>query len=450
MNRRTFVSALAVAGAAVATRSKLFGAEGGPRPKVGLIGCGWFGGANLGNLARHAAVDVVSLCDVNAKALKDTLEAVAKFQQAVPQTFSDYRAMLDATHHDIVIIATPDHWHALGAIDAMKAGADLLLEKPVGVDVIEGEAILAAARKYGRVVQMNLHRRSHPLNIDVREKYIRSGKLGTIGLVENYCYLPMRSADAVPAAEPPAHLDFDQWTGPAPLRSFVPLVESRGWRSFMEYGNGIIGDMGVHVIDLTRWMLDLGWPESIHSTGGIYVDQASSSNISDTQRSVFRYPGLDVTWEHRTWGVSPIPPRHWTDQWGTRFFGKNGTLNLTMFGYEYTPAGGGPREGFHMMSKSGDLENVDFSGGLTPYAQTNQRHVGDFIAARENRSRPAADIGEGHISSACCVLANLAQELGRPLTYDPKTRTIPGDAEATSRLARTYRAPWVHPDPASV
>ena len=451
MNRRTFVSSLAMAGAAVATKS-LLAADTKPRPRVGVIGSGWYGGVNLGVFARCTAVDFVSLCDVNQHNLQKTLQLVAKHQAAVPRTFVDYREMLASGQHDIVIVATPDHWHALPAIAAMQAGADVYLEKPVGVDVIEGEALVAAARKYNRVVQVNTQRRSNPLYLEARDKYITSGRLGKIALVETYSYLGSEgwSAGAVPDAPVPAHLNYDLWTGPAPLLPYKDIMENRGWRAFMEFGNGPIGNLGVHMLDKVRWLLGLGWPVSISSTGGIYVHQASFSNLSDTQRSVFRYPGLDVSWEHRLWGRSPIPQRHWSDQWGARFIGANGTLNMTMFEYVFTPADGGPREGVHMLSKTGDLENVDFNPGRNAYEETENRHVLDFMRARENRSRPVADIAESHISSAICELANLSLQLKRPLVYDPKTRTIPGDTEATRLLARPYRGPWVHPDPAKV
>ena len=218
----------------------------------------------------------------------------------------------------------------------------------------------------------------------------------------------------------------------------------------MEYGNGQIGDLGVHMFDCVRWMMDLGWPGTISSSGGIYVDQHASSNISDTQRSVFHYPDLDVSWEHRTWGAAPIPQRDWTDLWGARFVGTKGTLTINLLGYEFTPADGGAREGFHLLSKTGNLENVDFSAQGSAVSDIQKTHVQDFMKARKTRSRPVADVEEGHISTACCVLANLALELGRPLRYDPATRTVVGDTEATRRLSRTYRAPWVHPDPATV
>ncbi len=450
MHRRTFISSMALAGTAVAAGSRLFAQAPKARPRVGIIGCGWYGGIDLENFQRSGDVEVVSLCDVNSRNIGAKLEAVAKHQPSVPRTYADYRRMLEAGGHDIVIVGTPDHWHALAAIAAMRAGADVYLEKPVGVDVTEGEALVAAARKYGRVVQVNTQRRSSPFLAEAREKYLRTGRLGPIGLVETYCYLHMRLARFVPDAAPPPHLDYDLWTGPAPLTPFKEQKQDKGWRAFMEYGNGIAGDMGVHMFDLARWMLGLGWPESVRSSGGIYVDTASSSNISDTQRTVFHYPGLDVSWEHRTWGASPIPERHWTDQWGARFIGRNGTLNLTILGYEFTPADGGPREGFNLLSRTGNLEDVDLNSPVDIFAETERRHMLDFMRARETRGRPAADIAEGHISSACCELGNLSQELGRPLAYDPATRTVPGDAEATRRLARAYRAPWVHPDPATV
>ena len=453
MNRRSFISSVAIAGAAVATHpSRLLGAEEKSRPKLGVIGCGWYGGVNLGVFARCTNVEVVALCDVNTQHLQKTLQLVAQHQQSVPRTYADFREMLAAGPLDIVIVATPDHWHALPAIAAMKAGVDVYLEKPIGVDVIEGEAMVAAARKYNRVVQVNTQRRSNPLYLEAREKYMRSGKLGKIGLVETYSYLGIEgwSAGALPDAPVPAHLDYEAFAGPAPKLPYKAIMEDRGWRSFMEFGNGITGNVGVHMIDKVRMLLGLGWPQSISSTGGIYVHKKSFSNVSDTQRSVFHYPDLDVSWEHRMWGRSPIPPRHWSDQWGARFLGEHGTLNLTMFEYVFEPANRGPREGRHMLSTSGDLENVDFGRAGEAFQETENRHVLDFMAARETRSRPLADIEEGHISSAMCELANVATQLGRAIVYDPKTRTVPGDTEATRHLARPYRSPWQHPDPASV
>ncbi|MDQ5977515.1 MAG: hypothetical protein QG602_487 [Verrucomicrobiota bacterium] len=449
MNRRTFVSSLALAGAAVATSRRLHAASAQPRLKIGVIGCGWYGGVNLGVFARCASLQVVALADPNPGSLATTRKQVAGIQSEVPRTYADYREMLAAGGCEVVIVAPPDHWHALPAIAAMQTGLDVYLEKPVGVDVIEGEALVAAARKYKRTVQVNTQRRSCPLFIEVREKYLASGRLGKIGLVEAYSYLQGRPTGLIAEAPVPDGFDYELWAGPAPRLPYRARFADRGWRAFQEYGNGQIGDLGVHTIDKVRWLLGLGWPESIVSTGGILADQPPySATITDTQRSVFRYPGLNVSWEHRTWGISPIPQRHWSDQWGARLIGDKGTLNLSSYEYVFTPAGKGAVEGRNLFSQSGDLVNLDFNGNV--YEETENRHVLDFLRCRETGERPVADIEQGHLSSAVCELANLSLDLGRPVAYDPKTRTVPGDAEATRRLARPYRGPWTHPDPNKV
>jgi predicted dehydrogenase len=448
MDRRTFtISSLAAAGS-IAASSRTFGA--GTKPKVGLIGCGWFGGVALNAMAEVSNAEFISLCDPNSNAIKTTTELLAKRQAAPARTFKDYREMLASAKHDIVIVSTPDHWHALPAIAAMKAGADVFVEKPISVDIMEGEALVAAARKYKSVVQVNTQRRSAAFVAEARDKFIRTGRLGAIPLVETYGYLSSRSNEPMPESTVPAHLDYEMWTGPAPLLPFRGAIESRAWRSFIEYGNGQIGDLGIHMFDVARFMLGLGWPRAISAVGGIYVDKNSPANTSDTQRAEFDYPGVKVSWESRTWGLPPTPPRHWTDLWGVRVLGEKGTLNLTALGYEFKPKGEGTAEGAHLLAADGDHTKLDPSRLPTAMSSMQHAHVLDFLQAREKRTRPVADIEEGHISTACCILANIAQELGRTVAYDPKTRTVAGDAEATRRLARAYRKPWSHPDPRSV
>ncbi len=447
MNRREFVSGLAAAGAVVAASPRVLGATGaGSRPRMGMIGCGWYGGVSLESFFNYTEIDVVALCDVNTKHLAKTRELVAKYQRGEPRSFGDYRVMLAEVPLDIVIVATPDHWHALPAIAAMRAGVDVFLEKPIGVDVLEGEALVAAARKYGRVVQVNTQRRSLPMFAELREKFIRSGRLGKIGLVEAYCYLGMGRSGVFPEEPPPAHLDYEMWAGPAPKRTYNVGLESRRWRRFQEYGNGVVGDMGVHMFDIARWMLGVGWPTKISSSGGVLVETASDATITDTQNCVFEYPGLRVTWEHRTWGISPIPVRHWTDQWGVKFIGENGTLTTTTLGYLFEPAGDDEPEAFHMLAPDGNPAHINLKASVEKVIGVAEKgHAQDFMRARQTRGRPVADIEEAHISSSSCVLANIAQQLGRPVSYDPVSRTVPGDAEATALLARNYRGPWVHP-----
>lgn len=229
----------------------------------------------------------------------------------------------------------------------------------------------------------------------------------------------------------------------------APLA-SKGWRQFMEYGNGYTGDMGVHIFDMVRMMMDLGWPESVSATGGIYMRKEASANRTDTLHSMFHYKDLDVSWEHRMWGKSDITRRHWSDRWGARFIGEKGTLNVTSVEYKFSPDGTNFTEGRHLLSRTGDLENADYDEWGAWYDDFQSKHVMSFLKARENRGLPSADIVNGHISRSCCILANMSQQLGRSLRYDPASRTIIGDEEATGKLARPYRGNWVHPDPAAV
>ena len=274
MNRRDFLRATA-AGAALSAVGNIVPAYAEPKPRrVGLIGTGWYGKAAHFRLLQVEPVDVVALCDVDSRMLAQAAEMVAARQQSgkTPRTYGDYRQMLAREEFDIVHVATPDHWHPLAMIAAVKAGADVYVEKPICHDVVEGQAMLAAARKYKRVVQVNMQRRSTPHLVEARRKVIDEGRLGKIAYVEICCYYHMRTRKNPPDTTPPDHLDYEMWTGPAPMRPYNSLVHPRGWRAFMEYSNGIVGDMCVHMLDMVRWMLDLGWPKRISSSGGILVD----------------------------------------------------------------------------------------------------------------------------------------------------------------------------------
>ncbi|MFO0889722.1 MAG: Gfo/Idh/MocA family oxidoreductase [Isosphaeraceae bacterium] len=448
MNRRTFLQAgAASSGLALSFSGGSAPAAGFPqaeRKRVGLIGTGWYGKINLLRLLQVAPVEVVSLCDVDRRMLTEAAEIVATRQGSKkrPRIFGDYRKMLAEKDLDVVLIATPDHWHALPMIAAVEAGADVYVEKPISVDVAEARAMLAAAREHRRVVQVGTQRRSTPHLIEARERIVREGKLGKIGLVEIYCYYHMRARGNPPDSEPPDYLDWEMWTGPAPMRPYNPIAHPRGWRAFMEYGNGIVGDMCIHMLDMVRWMLGLGWPRRVKSTGGILVDRVSKANIPDTQGVVFDFGDLTVVWQHRTWGA-PANPKY---PWGATFYGDRGTLHENVFGYDFIPLGGGTpihRDVTYELDEyPEDRTEKDLETHIAP---ASRRHMKDFMGAIATRGRPVADIEEGYISTTSCLLANLSMQLGRSLTWDPSAGKVVGDEEANRRLARPYRAPWVHP-----
>src|SRR5689334_12151567 len=239
MNRRSFLRSGSAGLALSAAPGLALTTSAADRPRVGLIGSGWYGKCDLFRLMQVAPVEVVSLCDPDRKMLAEAAEMVAARQASKkkPRTYADYREMLKEKDLDIVIIGTPDHWHALPTIAAIEAGADVYVQKPISVDVAEGQAMVAAARKYNRVVQVGTQRRSTPHLIEARDRIVREGKLGKVALVEIYCYYHLRATANPPDTAPPEYLDWDLWTGPAPMRPYNALVHPRGWRAFNEYGN---------------------------------------------------------------------------------------------------------------------------------------------------------------------------------------------------------------------
>lgn len=249
--------------------------------RVGLIGTGWYGKSDLLRLIQVAPVEVVALCDVDKNMLADAAKLVSQRQksQKIPKLYGDYQKMLAENEMDIVLIGTPDHWHALQLIDAVKAGANVYVQKPISVDVIEGEAMVAAARKYKKVVQVGTQRKSTPHLITAKKEIVDAGLLGKVSHVEMCCYLHMRNNGNPPVQAIPDFLDYNMWTGPAPLRDYDGLPHVRWWRTFMEYGNGITGDMCVHMFDTVRWMLQLGWPKRI-SSEAVYTCRKKANPIS--------------------------------------------------------------------------------------------------------------------------------------------------------------------------
>jgi predicted dehydrogenase len=440
MHRRSFLQA---SGLALAGGYFVSAADPKP-PRVGVIGTGWYGKCSLFRLLQVTPVEVVALCDVDRKMLADAADMVVERQPSKkkPRTYGDYRELLKEKDLDIVTVETPDHWHALPMIAACEAGADVWVQKPISVDVAEGQAMVAAARKHGKVVQVVTQRRSTPHLVEAKKEFLDAGRLGRIGLVEIYCYYHMRARENPPDAKPPENLDYEMWTGPAPMMPYNSLVHPRSWRAFMEYGNGIVGDMCVHMFDMVRWMLDLGWPKRIASAGGIFVDKASKANITDTQSATFEYPGFDVVWQHRTYGASPDPQY----PWAATFYGDKGTLKASIMSYDFIPMAGGKtvhKDVTYELEKfPEDKTEKDLEQHVAPALRA---HWQNFLKARENRSKPISDIEQGHISSASCILANLSQKLGRTLTWDPEKHICTGDEEATKLLKRPYRKPWEHP-----
>lgn len=447
INRRNFLKGATAA--AVLSSFGTYGFELMYRDKpwrVGLIGAGWYGSSDLFKLIQVANVEVIAICDVDSNFVENTANLVAQRQRSgkKPKKYSDYREMLAKEGLEIVLIGSPDHWHALQCIDALKAGAHVYVQKPISVDVIEGEAMVAAARKYNRVVQVGTQRKSTPHLIHAKKNIVDTGMLGKISHVEMCCYFHMRANGNPPVQEVPDFLDYEMWTGPAPLRPYDGLPHKRWWRTFMEYGNGIMGDMCVHMLDTVRWMLELDWPNRISSTGGIYVQKDGKSNIADTQSAIFEYDDLNCIWQHRSWGT-PDDPEY---PWSFKLFGEKGTLSGSTMKYDFVPYGDGKPIHMDVVYEKEkypeDLTEKDIELNAAP---ATRLHMLDFLAAIDKGTKPVADILDGHISTASCILANMSMEVKRPLIYDPKNFVVVNDLEATKLLQRPYRSPYEHPHP---
>jgi len=452
MRRRDFLKTTAATAAGIGALgpSFLFGRSpylpqfADMRKRVGLIGSGWYGKADLLRLIQVAPVEVISLCDVDSAMVSEAADLVATRQVSKkrPRTYKDYREMLKEKDLDVVLIGTPDHWHALTMIEAARAGADLYVQKPISIDVTEGQAMVAAARKYGRVVQVGTQRRSTPHLATARDRFIREGRLGTIAYVEIYCYYHMRTRENPPDIAAPAALDWEFYQGPAPARAFNKLIHPRGWRAFMEYSNGIVGDMCIHMLDMVRWMMDLGMPARISSSGGILVDKGSKANTTDTQSATFDFGNLQVVWTHRTWGDPPDPKY----PWGATFYGDKGTLKASVMGYDFVPRGEGQPEHadvkYELEEFPEDKTEKDLERHVAPAIRG---HMKDLLTNIQSRGKPVADIEQGYMSTTACILANLSDKLGRSITWDHAAGKVVGDTEANALLTRPYRSPWVHP-----
>src|SRR5436190_5193709 len=285
MNRRNFLRTAGASTLAFAAANKTsFAADEDKALRVALIGCGWYGKTDLFHLIQVAPVEVVALCDVDKKMVESAADLVSQRQHSKkrPPVYGDYRKLLAEQRPEIVLVGTPDHWHCLPMIEACKAGADVYVQKPISYDVVEGQAMAAAARKYKRTVQVGLERRSTPHILEARDRYINSGVLGKIASVDIHSYYGSGRGFPAPSAPPPG-LDWEMYVGPAAWRDYSEGIHPRRWRDCREFSNGQTGDLCVHLFDVTRMFLNLRWPRSISAIGGIMMRSRDSNvNVHDT------------------------------------------------------------------------------------------------------------------------------------------------------------------------
>ncbi len=429
MNRKDFLKNTVLTGATLLSYPLVTYARPAPKYRTALVGSGWWG-LNILRCALQAGESkLVALCDVDQRQIKAALSETGKLTSDRPRVYKDYREMLAREKPDIVIIATPDHWHALPAIMAMQQGAHIYLEKPIGHTIGEGQAILAAARRYGRVCQVGLHRRVSPHNRSGMD-FLKAGKAGKIGMVRAFVHYGGDAGKTTPDEEPPKELDWDFWCGPAPLRPYNPDIHPRGFRHYLDFANGQLGDWGIHWLDQVLWWTDEKYPRNVFSSAARHIKK-DSTDAPDTQTATFEFESFTAVWEHRQYAANNAEKG---ENVGCYFYGTEGTFHMGwQDGWTFYPA----NKNKPVIRQAPKLNQPDDQNIAELWT--------DFLQAIKNKSRPVADIEVGHRSTNMSLLGMISAKTGRNVQWNGATETIANDPEASRLLVRAYRKPWEYP-----
>jgi predicted dehydrogenase len=414
MTRRSFsMGALTALGA-----SRVAGANG--RIQVGLIGCGGRGSQDWTTFLKQPDADPVAVCD-----LYDPFrDRAIQMAEGRPKALRDFRQVLERKDIDAVIVATPDHWHALIAIAACEAGKDVYCEKPLSLTVVEGRRMVDAARKHGRVFQAGSQQRSGA-HYAQAVKLIQDGGIGEVhriqaGMQRNIFpgLKPTEMASGVRSG-----FDWDMWLGPAPQRAFDPFRCIYNFRWFWDYSGGQMTNWGAHHLDIARWITGADAPTEVAGFGGRY-SLTDGGETPDIQQVTYQFPKVVVNWT-----VSEVAEGKpvTLDIYGTK-----GMLTLLRSGFQVTPESIGSGK-----DKQPAMEPLQAKGG-----DLDAAHARNFLDCVKSRQRPNADVEEGHRSAVMCHLGNISTRLGRSLRWDAAAERIAGDSEANQWLSRPYRAPW--------
>ncbi|MGV3484198.1 MAG: Gfo/Idh/MocA family protein [Planctomycetaceae bacterium] len=435
MTRRTFLASTAAA-SALASAPIIHAASKDKKYRTALIGSGWWGMNILREALAAGQSKVVALCDVDRDKLELAAEEVTDLSGDEPRTYHDYRELFEKEDVEIAIIATPDHWHALNSLAAIEAGAHLFLEKPTGHTIGESQAILAASKASGRMAQVGLHRRIGPHHVSGM-KFLKDGGAGEIGLVRMFVHSRGGTEEPTKNSAPPENLDWDMYCGPAPLRPFNRKIHPGGFRNYLDFANGTLGDWGVHWLDQVLWWCDQQSPRSVHSTGGrpirgeaVLNEQEQTSDAPDCQVATYEFESFTATWEHRRF-AGDGPER---SSIGCYFFGDKGTFHMGWRdGWTFYPDD--PKK--PVIHEDAKLQEPD-GHNLTLLWE-------DFLQAIQSVRSPTADIQIGHQATKLSLLGMLSMKLGRSVRWDGDAEKILDDDEASRLLRREYRAPWTYP-----
>jgi predicted dehydrogenase len=437
LNRRRFLSASAAASVALSGGPFVLGAAKARKYRTALIGAGWWGMNILREAVKAGQSQVVALCDVDEGQLEVAADELAGMTADEPNRYRDFRQLFDKEDIEIAIVATPDHWHALQTIAALQAGAHVFVEKPTGHTVLESLAMVNAARQADRVVQVGLHRRIGPHHVSGM-KFLRDGNAGKIGMVRMFVHGGGGAEAPSANSEPPKGLDWDLYCGPAPLRPFNRKIHPGGFRNFLDFANGTLGDWGVHWLDQMLWWADGQSPKSIYSTGGrpikgaaVLSEKEQTTDAPDAQVAVYEFEDFTATWEHRRFAGNETE-KHGI---GCYFYGTNGVFHMGWRdGWTFYPADA---------KKPSVHEDPKFDNN--PDGHNVPPLWADFLRCIETGERPVADVEIGHRATTLALLGMLSLKLGRSVRWDGAAHKIVGDEDGNALLKREYRGEWKYP-----
>ncbi len=426
-SRREFLRKSATT-ASLASVARVLGAN--DRIRVALIGCGGMGRGDLATFFLHPDVECPVICDVDDAMIAKCAPLVEKREGRAPEVVKDFRRVIERKDVDALIVATPDHWHALPTVYGCQAGKDVYVEKPLAVTIGEGRAVLEAAKRHNRVVQMGTQWRSGHHYREATE-FVQSGKLGKIRQVRAWAYLDwVGGIGSPPDSDPPPGADYDLWLGPAPKRPFNKNRFHFNWRWFWDYANGLMSDWGVHLINLAMWAMGPAPPRTVTSTGGKMVVE-DNTETPDTQVAVYEFPTYTLIWEHQMLGGVGIGGR----PHGLCFSGSEGTLIVDAKGWEVIPEG--KRKNLVAYARPVDPNDKQADG--------RPAHVRDFLDCMRSRRQPVENLEVGHFASSVAHLGNVALRSRSKIVWDAVNERCVGNPEADQFVYRPYREPWKLP-----
>jgi predicted dehydrogenase len=346
--------------------------------------------------------------------------------------YGDFRELLTAQKPDIVIVATPDHWHPLIAIAAMQAGAHVYVEKPIGHTINEGKAMVRVARQTGKVCQVGTHRRVSPHNVSGMD-FLKSGKAGKIGMVRAFVSYGGGAGQKTADTEPPKDLNWDMWCGPAPMQHYNTTIHPRGFRNYLNYANGTLGDWGIHWLDQILWWTEEKAPRKVYSTGGRAI-RRDNTDAPDHQVATYEFEDFTAIWEHRQFAGNNAEKTHPQQAVGCYFYGTEGTFHMGWVdGWTFYPTDS-KKPTIH---QDPQLDKPDDQNIMALWV--------DFLDAIRKNRLPVCDIETGHRSTNMALLGMLSMKLGRSVAWNGDTQTIANDPEANALLSRAYRGEWQYP-----